>query len=183
MGPQLISPLRHQPIIPQPPPYNQQTSTDNYPCTDPSPKRHPRATAHEIYPLHSLPIQASHSPTRHSASPSQCPQPSSSRGRGRCNPFVPTSGIAHRAPGPNFLFHQFTNPLGFDTVHGVHVLERIHYISTPPHHTLKPTASSCSLGQLENENVVEGRDKNLPPECLHFPINPRFTERFWHLSQ
>ena len=47
----------------------------------------------------------------------------------------------------------------------------------------KRTASSCSLGQLENEYVQEGRDKDLPLECHHFPINPRFTERFWHLSK
>ena len=61
--------------------------------------------------------------------------------------------------------------------------ERISYTSTPPQHTLKPTASSCSLGQLENEYVQEGRDKDLPPEGPHCPLNPRFTERLWHLSK
>ena len=57
------------------------------------------------------------------------------------------------------------------------------HISTPPQHTLKPTASSCSLGHLENEYVQEGWDRDLPLECLHFPINRRFTERFWHQSK
>ena len=61
--------------------------------------------------------------------------------------------------------------------------EWISYTSTPPQHTLKPTASSCSLGQLEDEYVQEGRDKDLPLECLHFPLNLRITERFWHLSK
>ena len=61
--------------------------------------------------------------------------------------------------------------------------ERISYTSTPPQHTLKPTASSCSLEKMENEYVQEGRDKELPLESLHFPLNPRFTERFWHLSK
>ena len=59
----------------------------------------------------------------------------------------------------------------------------INYTSTPPQHTLKPTASSCSLGQLENKYVQEGRHKDLVLECLHFPINLRLTERFWHLSK
>ena len=61
--------------------------------------------------------------------------------------------------------------------------ERISYTSTSPQHTLKPRSSSCSLGQLESEYVQEGRDKDLPMECLHFPIISRFTERFWHLSK
>ena len=61
--------------------------------------------------------------------------------------------------------------------------ERINYTSTPLEHTLKPTAISNSPGQLENEYVQEGRDKDLPLECLYFPLNPRFTERIWHLSK
>ena len=61
--------------------------------------------------------------------------------------------------------------------------KRINSTSTPPQHTLKPTATSCSLGQLKNEYVQEGRDRDLPFDCTHFPINPRFTERFWHLSK
>ena len=129
----------------------------------------------------SSPIHASQSPARQTASPSRGPQPSSSRGRP--NPFAPTHGIPHRSQGPNFRFHEFTNPLSVNTIQGTHVPERINYTSTPPQHTLKPTASSCSLGQLENEYVQEGRDKDLPLECLHFPLNPRFTERFWHLSK
>ena len=86
-------------------------------------------------------------------------------------------------PGPNFCFQQLTNPLGIDTVHGVHVPERINYTSTPPQHPLIPRASSCSLGQLENEHAQEDRDRDLPLACLHFTINHRFTERFWHQSK
>ena len=48
---------------------------------------------------------------------------------------------------------------------------------------MKPTAGSCSLGQLENEYVQEGRDRDLPLERLHFSIKPRFNERFWHQSK
>ena len=61
--------------------------------------------------------------------------------------------------------------------------ERITYTSTPPQHTLNSTASSCALGQIENEYVHEGQDRDLPLERLHFPINSRFTERIWHLSK
>ena len=90
------------------------------------------------------------------------------------------SRIVHR---DSIFFHEFTNSLGIKTLQGIHVPERINYTSNPPQHTLKPTASSCSLGQLENECVREERDRDLPLECLHFPLNPRFTERFWHLSK
>ena len=55
-------------------PIDRPTSTDNYPCTDPSPRRCPRARAHEIYPVRSSPNQASQSLARHTASPP----------RGRC---------------------------------------------------------------------------------------------------
>ena len=175
-----LPPLRPQQSFPQSPPYNQPTSTDNYPRTDPSPRRRPRAIAHDVYPVRSSPIRASQSPARHTASPPRGLQPSSSRGK--LNPFVPTHGIPHRSQGTNFRFQEFTNPLGINTIQGIHVPERNSYTSTPPQHTLKPTASSCSLEQLENEYVQEGRDKDLPLECLHFPINSRFTERFWHLS-
>ena len=126
-------------------------------------------------------MQVSQSHARYHASPSRGSQPSSSRGQG--NQFAPTQGIPHRSQGPNFRFHEFTNPLGINTVQGIHVPEKINYTSTPPQHTLKPTANSCSLGQLEKEYVQEGRDKDLPLECLHFPTNSRFTERFWHLSK
>ena len=176
-----VPPLRPQQSFPQPPPYDRPTSTDNYPCTDPSPRSRPRTTAHEIFPVHSSPIQASQSPVHHTVSPPQGLQLSSSRGRP--NPFAPTHGIPHRSQGPNFRFHEFTNPLGINTIQGIHVPERISYTSNPPQHTLKPTASSCSLGQLENEYVQERRDKDLPLECLLFPINSCFTERFWHLSK
>ena len=167
-------------IPPSATPYDRPTSIDNYPCTDPSPRRRPRATAHEIYPVRSSSIQASQSSAQHGKSP-RGPQPSSSRGRP--NPFVPKHGIPRRSQGPNFRFHEFTNPLGINTIQGIHVPERISYNSTPPQHTLKPTASSCSPGQLENEYAQEERAKDLPVECLHFPINSRFTECFWHLSK
>ena len=137
--------LRPQQLFPQTAPYDRPTSTDNYPCTDPSTRRRPRATAHEIYPVCSTPIQASQSPARHTESPSRGPQPSSSHGRP--NPSAPTQGIPHRSQGPNFRFHEFTNPLGIKTIQGIHVPERLNYTSTPPQHTLKPTTSSCSLGQ------------------------------------
>ena len=67
-------------IFPKPTPYDRRTSTDNYRCSDPSPRRRPRATAHEIYPVRSSSIQISQSPARHTASSSRGPQPSSSRG-------------------------------------------------------------------------------------------------------
>ena len=117
-------------------PYDRLMTTDNYPCTDPSPRRRPRATAHEIYPVRSSPIQALQSPARHTESSSRGPQPSSSRGRP--NPFTPTHGIPHRSQGPNFRFHEFTKPLGINTIQEIHVPERISYTSTPPQHTLKP---------------------------------------------
>ena len=165
--------LRPQPSFPQPPTYDRPTSTDNYPCTDPSPRRRPRATAHESYPVRSSPIQTSQSPARHTVSPPRGPKPSSSRGRP--NPFVPTHDIPHRSEGPNFRFHEFTNPLGINTLQGIHVPERNNYTSTLIQHTLKPTASSFSLGQLENEYVQEGRDKDFPLECLHFNISSTST--------
>ena len=37
-----LSPLRRQQALPQPPPCDRPTSTDIYPCTDPSPRRRPR---------------------------------------------------------------------------------------------------------------------------------------------
>ena len=186
---QPVSPPRNGPAIPLlmpkqsfvQPPYDRPTSTDNYPCTDPSPRRRPRATKHETYPTRSPQIQPGQSPARYDRSSSRGSQPSTSRGR--INPFAPTQCIPHRSQGPNFCFHEFTNPLGINTLQGIHVPDRINYTSTPPQHTLKPTASSCSLGQLENEYVQEGRDQDLSLECAHFPPNPRFTERFWHQSK
>ena len=126
-------------------------------------------------------MQASQSPAHHIASSSRGPQPSSSHGRE--NPFTPTQRITHRSKGSNFQFHEFTNPIGINTLQGIHVPERINYTSTPPQHTFKHTSSTCSFEQLENEYVQEGRDSNLPLECLHFPINNRFLERFWHQSK
>ena len=70
-----IPPLRPQTSFPQPPSYDRPTSTDNYPCKDPSPRRHPKISAHKIYPVRSSPIQGSQSPARHTASPPRGPQP------------------------------------------------------------------------------------------------------------
>ena len=70
-----LPPLRPQQTFSQPPPYDQPTSTDNYPCTDPSPRRRPRATAQEIYPVRSSPIHASQSPARHTTSPPEAHSP------------------------------------------------------------------------------------------------------------
>ena len=57
-----------------------------------------------------------------------------------------TSPTGHRDPIPNYRFHEFTSPLGINSLQGIHVPERINYTSAQPQHTLKPTASSCSLG-------------------------------------
>ena len=158
------------------------TSTNKYPCTDPSHRRRPRTTAHEIYPVSSSPTQASQSPVRHTASPPRGPQPSSFREK--TNPFTHTlkgSSIEH--PAKTFAFTNlkilsasaqptvFMSPSG-STTHR-------------HHHTThaQVTASSCSLGQMENEYVQEGQDRDLPLKYLHFPISHRFTERFWHQSQ
>ena len=172
-----IPPLRPLQPFPQSTTYDRPMSTDNYPCTDPSPRRRPRVSAYEIYHVHSSHVQASQSPAQHRASLSRGPQPSSSRGRG--NPFGPTQRIPHRSPG----IYEFTNSLGINTLQGIHVPEWINYTSTPPQHTLKPTTSSCSLGQFENQYVQEGRDRDLPQECLPFLLISRYTERFWHLSK
>ena len=176
-----VPPPRPQPTFPQSPPYDRPTSTDSYPCTDPSLRRRPRAMLHKTYSVCSSPIQASQSPARFTSSSPQSSQPSSLKAR--VNLFTPTQGVLHRAPGPNFLVHKVTNPVGINRDHGVHVPERINCTSTPPHRTLWPTDRSCLLGYIENEYVDEGRDKALPLECLHFQINPRFTERLWHLSK
>ena len=176
-----IPPLGPQQLFPQPATFDLPTSTDNYPCTDPSPRRRPRVLTHETHSVRSSPIQASQSPARHTASHSRGPQTSSSCGRG--NPFAPTQATPHQSQRTNFRFQEFTNPLGINTLQGTHVPERINYTSTPPQHTLKPTASSCSLGQLENEYVQEGQNRDLHLECLHFPLNSGFREHFWHLSK
>ena len=161
-----IPPLRPQQPFTQPPPYGRPTSKENCLRTEPSPRRRPRATAHEIFPVRSSPIQDSESPARHTVSPSRGPQASSSHGRG--NPFAPTQGITHRSHGPNLRFHEFTNPIGFNTLQGIHVPKSINYTSTPLQHTFKPTSSFCSLRQLENEYVQEGPDSDLPLEFFHF---------------
>ena len=177
-----LPPLRPEQSFPQPPPYDRPTSIDNYPCTDLSPRSRPRATAHEIYPVCSSPIQASQSPARHTASPPRGPQPSSSLGKS--NPFAPTHGIPHRSNKDPSSDSTSSQTLSALIPSRVYTCQRELAIPPPlPQHTLKPTASSCSLGQLGNEYVREGRNRDLPLECLHFPINSRLTERFWHLSK
>ena len=108
-----------------------------------------RSTKSTLLVLHKFP-QASHrydmANVHHEAHSSHPPE-------GKTNPFAPTQGIPHLSRGPNFCFHEFTNPHGINTLQGIHVPERINYTFSPPQHTLKPTASSCSLGQLENEYV------------------------------
>ena len=54
-----VPPPRPQPPFLQIPPYDRQTSTDNYPCTDPSQRGRLMAIAHEIYPVRSSSMQAS----------------------------------------------------------------------------------------------------------------------------
>ena len=131
--------------------------------------------------MRSSPIQDPQSPARFTASPLTGPQTSSSKQR--ANPFAPKQSTFHRALGSIIKFYQFTNPLGINTELRVHLPKGITYVSTAPRQALKPTASWCSLGQLKNEYVEEGRDKRILLECLPFPINPRFMERFWHLSK
>ena len=111
------------------------------------------------------------------------------------NRLLVTPQVPHEADSPHPLVEkeipfrrQKASPTGHrdpisDTLQGIHVPERINYTSTPPQHTLKPSASSCSLEQLEIKNAHEGRDRDLPLEYAHFPLNPGFSERFWHLSK
>ena len=134
--------------------------------------------------MRTSPFQPSKSPARYTASPPRSSKPSSPKHR--VNLFTPTQSTFHSAPCPNFKFYEFTNPRGVNTrssEYGFHVPEQINYVSTQPHYTLKLMASSCSFGQLENGYVEEGRNKDLPLDCLHFAINPRFTVRFWHSSK
>ena len=74
-----VPPPRPQPSFFQPPPYDRPTSTKNYPCTDASPRGRLRSMAHEIYPVHSTPIQASQSPARFAVSSLHNSQLSSSK--------------------------------------------------------------------------------------------------------
>ena len=95
---------------------------------------------------------------------------------------------SHTRDHPPITRSQFSFPRvhespAIKTVQEIHVTVRITYTSTPQQHTLKPTASSFSPGQLENEHVQEGGDRDLPLECLQFPNNHRFTKRFWHQSK
>ena len=171
--------IRPQANFPQPPflMIGQHPPTINYPYKNTFPRRRARAMAHEIYPVRSLPMQASQSPTR--AYRKQSQRPTALILKARVSPSATTHGVMQWTTGPNFMFNQFTNPVIITTDHGVYV----HNVSTPLHHTFQPAASSCSLGQLEKDCVEEGREKDLPLECLHFPIHHRFTERFWHLSK
>ena len=119
-----IPPPRARPAFPQPPPFDRPTSTDIYLCTDPSPRRRPRPTTYEIYPIRLKLMQtSSESPARYTTSSPRGSQPSNSKAR--VNPFTPTQGVLHRAPGPNFKFHGFTYPLGINTDYCDHVPERL----------------------------------------------------------
>ena len=147
-----MPPTRPQHQIPQSSPYERPTSTDNYPCADPSPRRQPRSMRHETYPVRMSPLGA---PTfRPTTSPPRSRQPSSSKPKP--NPFLPTQKTLHSPPGHSFLFHQFNNSLGINTEHSTHVTERKNYISTPLEYALKSTSSTSTIGQLENEYVEEG---------------------------
>ena len=81
------------------------------------------------------------------------PHPSCSCGKG--NHFAPTQVITHRAPGLNFRFQKFTNPLGIDTVYGVHATERINCTSTPPQHNLKPAPALLDNWRMNMSKKVE----------------------------
>ena len=70
--------LPPQPPFPQPPSYFRPTSNNNYPCTDPSEMRRPRAMAHEIYRVRSSTIQASQLSRWYTASPPRDSRPPSS---------------------------------------------------------------------------------------------------------
>ena len=70
-----IPPLRPQLSFPQPTPYDVPTSTDNYPCADPSRWRRTGITAHETCPVRSSPIQGSQSPVRNTGSPQEAHSP------------------------------------------------------------------------------------------------------------
>ena len=98
-------------------------------------------------------------------------------------PFHANKGHIPQTTKPKPSILPIKNPLGFNTEHGIRLPEWINRLPTPPEHTLTPNSSSRSFGQLGNEYVEEGRDKILPLECACFPINPRFTERFWHTSK
>ena len=49
--------------------------------------------------------------------------------------------------GPNFLFHQFANPMGIENEQGVDVPEWFNYILASPEHTRKPIAVICTIDQ------------------------------------
>ena len=156
-----VSSLRHGPTIPALRPQQPFPS----PRRQPSPLRRPRATAQEIYPVRFSPIQASQSPVRHTASPSRGPQPSSSRGRG--NPFAPTQGITHRSQGPCFRFHEFSNPLGNKTFHGIHVPDQLYL---HPASTYTETYSQFLLSwrtSMSKRDGIETYNKNVSTSPLN----------------
>ena len=55
--------------------------------------------------------------------------------------------------------------------------------TTHLHHHNIPCCPKLVPGQLEIKYVQEGQDRNLSQDCIQFPINPRFTEHFWHQSK
>ena len=117
-----IPPLRPQPPFPQPPPYNQPTSTDNYRVLTPhledvhKPQNtKPTQFVPHQYRLHSrLPVtqralHEAHSPHLLAGDRTLLHQHTES----------------HTGQGPNSHFQDFINPLGIKTIQGIHVPERI----------------------------------------------------------
>ena len=98
-------------IFPSATPYDRPTSHDNYLCTVSSPRRRPRATAHEIYPDRSSAIRASQLPARHTASPPRRSQPSSSQGRPNHSCQHTASHTGHKDPISDFTSLQTLSTL------------------------------------------------------------------------
>ena len=110
-GPTIPPLMPHQSFVQ--PPYYRPTSTDSYPCTDPSPRKRPRATRHETYPARSPQIQPGQSPARYGQRSSRGSHPSPSRGR--INPFAPTKGIPHRSQGQ--ISVNMNSPIPLESTH------------------------------------------------------------------
>ena len=143
-----VLPPQPQQHIPEPP-YERTTSTDNYPCTDPSPRSCSRLDIHENYPVRFSLVRAPHSPvtSRLAVSLPQGSQPSSSRQK--TNLFVPRRSIFYRSSGISFFFHQLTNLLGINTEHGINVQKWLINIFSSGTYTQVHIESTCKTGQLK----------------------------------
>ena len=176
-----IPPLRPQQSFPQPPPYDRLTSTDNYPCTDPSPRRRPRATAHEIhqfvlhqYRLHSrLPVTQRALHEVHSPHP--LVQKEIPLHRHKASPTGHQDQILDSTSSRTLLESTLSKEFMCQSA----------LITPLPHLNILSSQQQAPAiwGQFENECVQEGQARDLPLECVHFPLNPRFTQQFWHLSK